>query len=68
VKDKDREHLKLAAIQCDRAIVRLTMKEPNKTTLEDVGYLASSLATARDALTWAAEHGKRSPRAKDQKR
>lgn len=50
---EQRQALADASTQCDRAIIRLTVKPPHKTNLEDIGYVTASLAQARDALTWA---------------
>jgi hypothetical protein len=55
MKPKDAEHLEHLAVQCDRAIVRLTTKATNQQDLADIGYVTGILANARDGLRWAAK-------------
>lgn len=55
------ETLERIATDCDRAIVRMTLQAPSATTSEDVRAVTRALASARDALRWAAKRSPRDP-------
>lgn len=55
------EKLLSASADCDRAIVRATLKPPSAIDSEDVRFITRALANARDALRWAAPRTTQAP-------
>lgn len=59
MKKQHAEKLEEMSADCDRAVVRLTLKGPGMLNSDDVVFVTKALANARDGLQWAAKQGTR---------